>query len=73
MESRGKRIVGKLREKIPFSNLWYLFPVLKAQLSNICEYSTGLALLILPLVMFAFLSVVCIFQPLRTDVTCPVT
>ena len=72
-ESRGKRIVGKLWEKIPFSNLWYLFPILKAQLPNICEYSTGFALLILSLVMFAFLSVVCIFQPLRTDVICPVT
>lgn len=73
MESRGKRIVGKLWEKIPFSNLWYLFPILKAQLPNICEYSAGFALLILSLVMFAFLSVVCIFQPLGTDITCPVT
>lgn len=55
MESRGKRIVGKLREKIPFSNLWYLSNVESSY--NICEYSTGFALLILPLVMFAFLSV----------------
>lgn len=36
--------------------------MLKAQLPNICEYSTGFALLILPLVMFAFLSVCLYFS-----------
>lgn len=41
MESRGKRIVGELWEQIPFLNLQYLFPVLKAQLDNIYKYPFG--------------------------------
>lgn len=58
MESRGKRIAGELWEQIPFSNLQYLFPILKAQLPKIYEYPSGFVLPISSLVMFAFLSVV---------------
>lgn len=73
MESRGKRIVGELWEQIPFLNLQYLSPILKAQLDNIYKYPSGFGFANFIFRSVCFAQCCLYFQPLRTDVTCPVT
>lgn len=61
-ELGGKKIVGEFGEHIPFSNLQYLLPMLKAQLCNIYKPPSDFALPISSWVMFAF-SVLSVFSP----------
>lgn len=73
MESRAKRIAGELWERILFSNLHCLFPILKAQLDNIYKYPSGFGFANFIFSNACFSQCCLYFQPLRTDVTCPVT